>query len=144
MDEKLEKQMAIMIDAVQPFCDEPIIAAMTCSHTGSMKATLISKFLGGIGAPLKSSSLPNPVFMAVGTDTIYAFDYRPRGFRFKIKKEAARWLRKEVQVSVEKTVTMARFVLSIGSGESFNLEIPTLIGGSELADRFLEALGGQR
>ena len=38
MDPKLEKQMAKMVDAVQPHCDEQIIAAMTCSHAGSMSA----------------------------------------------------------------------------------------------------------
>jgi len=143
MDAKYEKQMAKMVDAVQPHCDEPITAAMTCSHAGSMSAVLLSKLVNGAGAIMKSFDLPNPVFIAVGTDTIYAFDYRPRGFKFKIKKEAARWPRNEVKVTVEKTGLMSYFVLTTASGEYYPMEIPTLMGGKELVHMFLDALGGK-
>ena len=50
MDSKLEKQMAIMVNAVQPYCQEQIVAAMTCSHAGSMNSLVMSKLLGGAGA----------------------------------------------------------------------------------------------
>jgi hypothetical protein len=142
MDSKQEKKMAKMVDAVQPHCDEPIVAAMTCSHAGSMSSTLISKFTGGIGAMAKSSDLPNPVFIAVGANTIYAFDYKPRGFKFKIKKEVARWPRNEVSVTSDKSAGMCQFVITTSSGESYPLEVPTMMGGKELVDMFLQALGG--
>ena len=144
MDEKTMKQMAKMVDALQPHCDEEIVAAMTCSHAGSMRSGLISKFLGGIGAGTKSSNLPNPVFIAVGSKSIYAFDYAPRGFKFKIKKEVARWPKDEVSVVAEKTSMMTTFVLTTGSGESYPLEVPTMMGGKELVDVFLKALGGSQ
>jgi len=54
MDDKKKKQMAIMVDAVQPSCDEKIIAAMTCSHAGSMGSLLVSKFLSGGGGLSKT------------------------------------------------------------------------------------------
>ena len=47
MDDKTKKQMAKMVDALQPHCDEQIVAAMTCSHAGSMRSLLISRLLGG-------------------------------------------------------------------------------------------------
>jgi hypothetical protein len=144
MDKKTMKQMAKMVDALQPHCDEEIVAAMTCSHAGSMSSVLVSKLMGGIGAGTKSSNLPNPVFIAVGSKSIYAFDYAPRGFKFKIKKEVARWPKDEVSVVVEKTGTMATFVLTTGSGESYPLEVPTMMGGKELVDVFLKALGGSQ
>ena len=147
MDEKTMKQMAKMVDAVQPKCNEQIVAAMTCSHAGSMSSMglgLISKFLGGFGAGAKSSNLPNPVFIAVGAKTVYAFDYAPRGFKFKIKKLAARWSKDEVSVTTERTRMMANFVLTTGSGESYSLEVPTMMGGGELVDVFFEALGGSQ
>ena len=143
MDPKNEKKMAKMVDAVQPFCDEPITAAMTCSHAGSMSSVLTSKLAGGIGAIAKTSSLPNPVFIAVGTNTVYAFDYRPRGFKFKIKKEVARWPRSEISVTAEMGGSMAHFALTTSSGESYALEVPTVMGGKELVDYFLKALGWQ-
>jgi hypothetical protein len=141
MDSKLEKQMAKMVDAVQPHCDEQIVAAMTCSHAGSMSTTLLSKLMGGSIAPTKSSKLPNPVFIAVGIKTIYAFDYRPRGFKFKIKKEAARWPKDEVSVSVEETSMMCYFVMKTSSGEIYPMEVPTLMGGRDLVKLFLDAMG---
>jgi hypothetical protein len=136
MDKKTMKQMAKMVDALQPHCDEEIVAAMTCSHAGSMRSVLVPKLFGGIGAGRKPSTLPNPVFIGVGSNSIYAFKYAPRGFKFKIKDE--------VSVEVEKTRTMATFVLTTGSGESHHLEVATMMGAEELVDVFLEALGGSQ
>jgi|GEM_PF-1873648 len=147
MDPKFKKQMAKMVDAVQPHCDEPIVAAMTCSHAGSMSSVLVSKLIdgvGGVGVISKSSNLPNPVFIAVGAKTIYAFDYKPRGFKFKIKKEVARWPRHEVSVKFQETKMMITFVLITGSGESYPFEVPIMMGGKELVHFFLEALGGSQ
>jgi hypothetical protein len=144
MDDKIRKQMSKMADALQPHCDEPIVAAMTCSHAGSMSSVLVSKLLDGAGGTTQSIDLPNPVFIAVGSKSIYAFDYAPRGFKFKIKKEVARWPKDEVNVQSENTGTMATFVLTTGSGESYRFEIPTMMGGRQLVDAFLEALSGSQ
>ena len=140
MDSKTEKQMVKMVDALQPHCDEQIVAAMTCSHAGSMGSLLISKLFGGTGGGARSINLPNPVFIAVGSKSIYAFDYKPRGFKFKIKKGVARWSRNEITVDAENTGAMANFVLTTGSGESYQFEIPTMMGGRELVDVFFNAL----
>lgn len=137
MDLKFEKQMAKMVDAVQPHCDEPILAAMTCSHAGSMSAALMSKFMGGVGVPLKSHDLPNPVFIAVGERNVYAFKYKPRGFKFKITKEVARWPKDELSVSHQETGKMCHFILALKSGESYPMEIPIMMGGKELVQMFL-------
>jgi len=142
MDLKLKDQMAKMIDPVQPHCDEPIIAAMTCSHAGSMRITLFSKFLNGAGEGFKSNDLPNPVFIAVGKNTIYAFKYKPSWFKFKIKKEVARWPKDQVDVTFEETEKMCYFLLSMKSGEKFALEVPIMMGGKELVHMFLDAMGG--
>ena len=144
MDDKTRKQMAKMVDALQPHCDEQIVAAMTCSHAGSMGSVLISRLLGGSGGSVQSVKLPNPVFIAVGTKSIYAFDYAPRGFNFKIKKEVVRWPRDEVRVESKNTGAMATFTLTTGSGESYSFEIPTMMGGRELVDVFFEALGSSQ
>ena len=141
MDDKQKGQMKIMTDAVQPYCDEDIIAAMTCSHSGSTTRTLIAKvFLGGFGASWGTSGLPNPVFLAVGKENIYAFDYKPRGFKFKIKKEAARWHRKDVTVESETEGKMYSFTISAPAGEKYPLEIPVYMGGKELAKFFLDTI----
>ena len=146
MDEKTAKKMAKMTDAVQPYCDEEIVAAMTCSHAGSMSSVLTTKLAeltGGIGPGINSGALPNPVFVAVGSQSVYAFDYAPKGFKFKIKKEVARWPKAELNVAVEKTSMMTSFVINTRSGESHTLEVPTMMGGKELVDAFLAALGAR-
>jgi hypothetical protein len=141
MDEKMIKQMAVMTDAVQPFCGEKIVAAMTCSHSGSMARTLFSKiFLGGFGAAWRTSGLPNPVMIAVGAENIYAFDYRPRGFHFKIKKEVARWAKKDVTIEAENGDRMVTFSITPAAQEKIPLEIPVFMGGKELADFFIASL----
>ena len=142
MTEKSEKQMARMVDAVQPHCDEAIVAAMTCSHAGSMGSLLASKLAGGIGGTARTSDLPNPVFIAVGAGTIYAFDYRPRGFKFKIKKEVARWPRAGMSIEVEETSRMCYFTMTTSGGESYAMEVPTVMSGKDLVALFIAALRG--
>jgi len=93
--------MAKMVDQVQPHCDETITTAMTCSHFGSISSVLTSKLIGGAGAGINTSSLPNPVFIEVGTNTIYAFDYAPRGLKFKIKKKGVRCSRDDLKVTAD-------------------------------------------
>ncbi len=149
MDEKTTKQMTKMVDAVQPKCDEQIAVAMTCSHAGSMGSALtgsiglglIGRLLGRGGGAKQSLKLPNPVFIAVGDKSVYAFDYSPRGFNFKIKKEVARWPKDEVSVVINKTGRMVAFDL-VASGDTFPLELATMMGARELVSVFLEALGG--
>ena len=142
MDEKSRKQMARMVDAVQPHCDEQIVAAMTCSHSGSMGSALVGSILGGLGGGSSSCDLPNPVFIAVGPESIYAFDYKPRGFKFKIKKEVARWPRAEMSIDVEETGRMCYFTMTTSGGESYAMEVPTVMSGKDLVALFIAALKG--
>lgn len=150
MDEKTMKQMTKMVDAVQPKCDEQIAVAMTCSHAGSMSSALVGSVFSGLigrllgrggGGDKPSLKLPNPVFIAVGDKSVYAFDYAPRGFNFKIKKKVARWPKDEVSVVVERTGRMVGFDL-VASGDTFSLEVATMMGAKELVRVFIEALGG--
>jgi hypothetical protein len=137
MNEKTKKQMAKIIDTVQPHCDEKIVAAMTCSHGGAMRSVLIGGGLLGLGK--KPSSLPNPVFIAIGSETIYAFKYIPKGFKFKINKEVARWSKDDLRVEVEKTKMMANFVMATASGEIHHLEVAAVLGAEALVDAFIKA-----
>jgi hypothetical protein len=138
MSDKTQKQMAKMVDAVQPYCDEPIIAAMTCSHAGATQSAIFGGSVSGFGK--KPSSLPSPVFLAVGADTVYAFKYAPRGFKFKIKDEVARWPKDSLHLAFEKSKTMANFVLTTASGESHHLEVTILMGAEALVDMFFKAI----
>jgi len=140
MSNKSEKQMAMMVDPVQPHCDEKITAAITCSHAGSMRSLLVSKIMGQGGGGGRTSDLPNPVFLAVGEKTIYAFKYVPRGFKFKFKQEVARWQKDELKVEYQYSGGMATFVMTTTSGDIYALEFPIVMGGKELGNMFFDAL----
>jgi hypothetical protein len=137
------KQMARMVESVQPHCDEPIVAAMTCSHAGSMSSLLLSKLAGELIGMNRTSDLPNPVFIGVGATTVYAFKYKPRGFKFKITKEVARWPRSDMTVAVEETPRMAYFTMTTGEGDVYAMEVTTVMGAKEIVDMFLGALIGR-
>ena len=136
------KQMARMVEAVQPHCEEVITAAMTCSHAGSMSTALLSTMVGGTLGPNRTSELPNPVLVAVGSGTVYAFAYKPRGFGFKVKKEVRRWARDDLTVAVEETDRMCYFTLKTGSGDIYPLEVATVMGAKEVVGLFTTALVG--
>ena len=141
MNNKSIKQMAKMVDAVQPSCNDKVTAAMTCSLAGTMESFLISRALGGLGAIPQSVKLPNPVFIAVGEEYVYAFEYAPKGFGFKIKKEVARWPKGQLTAAAERKTGMVNLVLAPGTGEHYGLEIPIMMGGKEVVEMFVEALG---
>ena len=107
-----------------------------------MSMVLFSKLTGGRELAEYTSDLPNPVMLAVGSDSIYAFDYKPRGFKFKIKKEVARWPRVDLDVAIEETERMAYFTMSTPSGETYPMEVATVMGAKEVVDLFLTALRG--
>jgi hypothetical protein len=140
MARDVDKDMALMVDAVQPHCDEPLSAALTCSHAGSMEA-VVGRVISGFPTGLaRTSDLPNPVFIAVGTDTVYALDYRPRGRKFKIKGEVARWPRKGMQVQSETTKRMCYFTIMTAEGDVYEMEAAIFMGAQPLVDRFIAAL----
>ena len=138
----VDKQMGLMVDAVQPYCDEPVGAALTCSHAGSMGSVLFTTLAGVQAGVSKTSDLPNPVFIAVGTDTIYALDYRPRGRKFKIKGEVARWPRSELEIASEFEQGMCYFTMKTADDDVYAMEVATFMGAKPLVEQFLEALTG--
>ena len=69
-----EQAIAMMVDAAQPHCDEPVQSAMVCSHAGSMKNLFVGKLSGFGGGQTRTSELPTPLMIAVGQDTVYALE----------------------------------------------------------------------
>jgi hypothetical protein len=138
----VDKQMGLMVDAVQPHCDEPISAALTCSHAGSMKSVLFTSLAGFPAGMSRTSELPNPVFIAVGSDSVFALDYRPRGRKFKIKGQVAKWPRRGLEVASEVEQGMCYFNMKTADGHVYEMEVAVFMGARELVDRFLGALTG--
>lgn len=138
-----EQMMAMMVDGAQPHCDEPLTAAMVCNHAGSMGAALtsaLSSFGGGIR---RTSKLPNPLLLAVGPTTVYAFKYKPKGFKVKLKRgsEVARWARRDVRLEVDQPgVLTTQFALAVEPDEVYELEATTARGGAGAFALFVDAM----
>ena len=137
-----EQMIAMMVDGAQPHCDEPLESAMICSHAGSMASVLTSKFLPTGGGIPRTSDLPNPVLVAVGPTTVYAFKYKPKGFKIKLKSgsEVARWPRTSIEVDTGKTGSVTQFALVTDQGDVYALEVTTALGGAEAYELFIKSL----
>jgi hypothetical protein len=137
-----EQMIAMMVDGAQPHCDEPLQSAMICSHAGSLASVITSRFFPSGGGIARTSELPNPVLIAVGPTTIYAFKYKPKGFKVKLKSgsEVARWSRNAVEVQSVKTGAVSQFALVTDGGEVYALEVTTALGGAGAFDLFMKSL----
>lgn len=137
------QQIQMMVDAAQPHCDEPLVSAMICSHAGSMASALTSAITRiGPGSP-RTSELPNPVLIAVGPTTVYAFKYKPRGFKVKVKagSEVARWPRSSIRVETgEPGKISSQFALVTDQDEVYAMEVTTALGGAEAYELFIRSL----
>ena len=136
------QMIAMMVDGAQPHCDEPLRSAMICSHAGSMTSALTSRFVPAGGGLPRTSELPNPVLIAVGPTTVYAFRYKPRGFKVKLKSgsEVARWPRNTIEVERTKSGAISQFALVTEQGEVYALEVTTALGGTGAYELFIESL----
>jgi len=138
-----EQMMAMMVDGAQPHCDEPLRAAMVCSHAGSMSAALVSSISRFGGGLTRTSRLPNPVLIAVGPETVYAFKYKPKGFKVKLKSgsEVARWPRRNTEIEVDAPGKITtQFALVTGPDEVHPLEATTAMGGAGAFQLFVDSL----
>jgi hypothetical protein len=143
MGKSNEQKMAMMVDGAQPHCDEPLTAAMICSHSGSM-GNLLSSFVLAHGGLTRTSELPNPVLIAVGQNTVYAFKYKPSGFKVKVKKgsEVARWPLADITVESDEPGKVSQFAINVADESLYTLEVTTAMGGREVYEMFLAALRG--
>jgi hypothetical protein len=132
VDRTTSRRMAKLVRAVQPYCDENIVAAVPCSRghadaTGSSLFAARTKELAHRVRPGDGiDALPENVFLALGSRWIHAFDYSPKLFGFRIKKQVARWPRDKTTVVAEYTSTMIYVVITTRSGESHALEVSAL------------------
>lgn len=142
LSERSQKWLERMIDGAQPHCDEPVVSAMVCSHAGSMRSAVAAAINPYGGRLAKTSDLPNPVLIAVGRNAVYAFKYKPKGFKVKLKKgsEVARWPRSEIGGQIDAEGKVTKFSLVTAAGEYYALEVTTAMGGDEMFRHFFDAL----
>jgi hypothetical protein len=148
-----ELTLDIYKDAVQPYIDEPVIAA--CAFTrGGFTASLIASKLGG-GLPylmakkvseVRAGGLPEHFIIAVTAGRVYAIERKVRSGRDligEIRREVARWDRDGLRTSYKPDSTVGGMLLNVtiespSEGETVHCSV----GNSPLSQEFLNLLAG--
>ncbi len=150
MDKRVVKRAAKTIGLVQPHCQEEILAALTWSRTRTSMSEIAEVLGPQVLKPnacvresrVSPGVLPDPVLLAVGSESIYAFDFAPRLFGFEVKRLVVCWPRHDLTVAVERANTVTYLTITTRLGESHALEVSTLtMPRGQLVEAFLDVLG---
>ena len=145
-----EKYRVKYVAAVQPHVEGEVRAVGLFSQPGTMGAAvasqaspLVSTIMRILGKS-KAGGLPMNVIIAATDDSVYAFDFKPRGTGVKIKDTAAVWDRGSVQVAATNPGTIAdRLQISLGEGGTIELDSHKFPGfETEFNDPLIRLLGG--
>lgn len=108
MNEELYEWMSPMIAAVQPFCDEPLMAAHTFQGAGGWASGIENGvLLGGLlSRPPKDvrarwGGLPDTVILAIGPTKVFVFKYKVRWMRLVVEPPVRTWKRDDLVVETD-------------------------------------------
>lgn len=145
-----EKYRAKYLAAVEPHVEGEARAVGMFSRPGSMGAAVLSQ-ASGLAATFalrsgrrKAGGLPMNVIVAATDDSVYVFDYKPKGTSIKIKDTVAVWDRGSVRVTPSAEGTLAdRLVVQLGEGEAIELDSNKMPGfTSEFNEPLIRMLAG--
>jgi hypothetical protein len=150
VDRKTERRMAKMVGVVRPYCRDEIIAALpwdlslkqpseNTAHSPSVKNSGQTSLSSGPGL------LPGRVFIAVGHESIYCFDFAPTLFGFNIKRQVACWPRHGAIVTAERANMMTWLFLTTDLGERHSFETATMtLPKGQLVEAFFAAVNVEK
>jgi hypothetical protein len=103
VDAQLYAWMEPTIKAVQPYCDEPVVAAGTFQVAGGWASGVSNGLLGALAGTVlrrtpkhvreRSGGLPDTVILAIGTTKIFVFAYRVRRLELDVRPPVRVWFR---------------------------------------------------
>ena len=139
MDAQLYEWMAPTIEAVQPWCDEPLIAAGTFQVAGGWASAATQGTLGAIvGTVLgrtpkhvreRSGGLPDTVILAVGQSKIFVFPYRTKWWELDVGPPVKVWRRDDVVARSDVRMVASKLTIDVTStGDHHELESTSMTG----------------
>ncbi|HEX2294779.1 MAG TPA: YqcC family protein, partial [Actinomycetota bacterium] len=139
MDEQLYEWMAPTIDAVQPWCDEPLIAAGTFQVAGGWASGVSNGLLGAlVGTVLRRTpkhvrerggGLPDTVILAVGPTKVFVFAYRVRRMKLVVEAPVRVWRRDDVVARSDERAVASKLTIDVAStGDHHELESTSMTG----------------
>ena len=136
MDEQLYEWMSPTIAAVQPFCDETIIAAGTFQGAGGWAWGIQSGALfGGLlrrppkDVRARTGGLPDTVILGVGSTKVFVFKYKVRGLHLDVEPPVRTWRRDDLVVETDTRRVASKLTIEVApTGEVHELESTSMTG----------------
>lgn len=147
MDRGTAKSAAKMLRIVRPHCHEEITAALPWDRSRAQVSWMTADDLPGrnagkTGLSVGPGFLDDQVFIAVGSGSIYCFDFAPKVFGFEIKRQVACWPRHEIRATAQRTNMVTYLFITTRLGEKHSFETTTMsVSKAQLVEAFLAALG---
>lgn len=139
MDQELYEWMAPTIEAVQPYCDEPLIAAATFQVAGGWAwaagsgtiAALVGTIFGRTPKHVRerSGGLPDTVILAVGPTRVFVFPYRTKRMRLDTGPPVRVWRRNDLVARSDVRMVASKLTIDVRStGDHHELESTSMTG----------------
>ena len=140
MDAQLYEWMAPTIEAVQPWCDEPLMAAGTFQVAGGWASGVSDGLLGTlIGTVLRrrpakhvrerGGGLPDTVILAVGRTKVFVFPYRTKRLQLDVRAPVRVWRRDDVVARTDVRMVASKVTIDVTStGDHHELESTSMTG----------------
>lgn len=139
MDAQLREWMAPTIDAVQPWCDEPVVAAGTFQVAGGWASGVaqgtLATLLGTIFRRTpkhvleRGGGLPDTVILAVGERKVFVFTYRVRRMNLFVEAPVRVWRRDDLVVKTDVRMVASKLTIDVVStGDHHELESTSMTG----------------
>ena len=143
MSERTEKYRAKYVETLQPHVASPIRAVGVFSRPGSLAMAGMMQISPASAMAMedRSSGLPRNVVMAVTDDAVHVFDFKPKGFNIKVKKEVAVWPRAGIVVTKGEGGILATRV-AFDWADGGHVELDSNIGGGDMNDPLIALLAG--
>ena len=136
---ELREWMAPTIEAVQPWCDDEVVAAGTFQVAGGWASGVTSGLIGSlVGTVLRRTprhvrerggGLPDTVILAVGRNKVFVFTYRTRRLRLLVEPPVRVWRRDDLVVATDVRMVASKLTIDVTStGDHHELESTSMTG----------------
>lgn len=139
MDAQLYEWMEPTIQAVQPWCDEPLIAAGTFQVAGGWASGvsngLLGTFVGSVFGRTpkhvreRSGGLPDTVILAIGPTKVFVFPYRTKRLQLDVRAPVRVWRRDDLVARSDVRAVASKLTIDVAStGDHHELESTSMTG----------------
>lgn len=139
MDPRAPEWMAPMIASVQPWCDEPIVAAHTFQVAGGWASGVSNGVIGALAGWVfqrtpkhvreRAGGLPETVILALGRTKVFVFAYRVRRMKLRVEAPVRVWRRDDLMVETDVRMVASKLTIDVlSTGDHHELESTSMTG----------------